>query len=631
MNSQSSLGQSFVERLNNILEENYHDENFGVNDLASNIGVSRSQLHRKLKRLNGVSTSQYIKIFRLQKGYELLKDYEKNVSEVAYAVGFNSPSYFTKCFQQHYKCSPGELKHKTENIHTNAEINLNRNTKKAYFQLGTLKLRSVHLGVLFFIALGIGVFYFYAGNTKTQKPKSIAILPLKVNSNLMDSDVLSEGIHDGLTKSLGQINQFNVLSRATTVKYKNSSKTKAKIIKELGVDFIVSGEVYYSDNDSMRLNITINKVDGVNAGSINYNTSLEHIVSIQNLVAQKIAKLTGMPYVSENQFHSANHRVVNTSAYKNYIRGMYYLHKSSQEDFDKGLQFLYKALDDDPAEPLAYAGLAYGYVILGHSASQNKDVFEKALMAANRAIELDTSLLEAYAAIASIHIYHDRNWYEAEKLFDYLLTKNPSMANVHYDYSWYCLLVGDRAKALQHHELAEKLDPLNAKYIAWSGWMLAYYGDYKGAMEKVERALEIAPNNAIAYLAKGFIYRQQNDFLNAKEAYGKLYENSPGMVASLGGIYAEMGDFEKANEIIEQVNNWPNSPWKNWSLAVLYAQSNQAEMAVKMLEKEPKHAFVAWAAVVPAFDKIKDHKDFKTFASNLKIPVRNNQNLLVQK
>ncbi|MBJ6368011.1 helix-turn-helix domain-containing protein [Snuella sedimenti] len=629
------MNQAFIKKLNDVLEENYQNENFGVSDLAEAMGISRSKLHRKLNSSKGISSSEFIRQFRLQKAYVLLKNDVSTVSEIAYTVGFSSPSYFTTCFQKHYNCPPSELKRKFDSEIKIEEASTEKNAYPKlktfltlgifgyYLRFGQFKIRLITLGILVLIALVPFAIFYEAGNiSNRQKAKSIAVLPLQAEAQSMDNTILSEGIHEGLSSSLGKINGLQVLSRSSTLGYKNSKKNKQEIIRELGVDFLVSGKIHYSDRDSIVLSLTIHKAGILEAGfqNFNYNTSIENIVTVQNEASKSIGVSAGVLSKLEYTAVNYNNRKVNKNAYKNYIRGMHYLHRSSQADFDKGIQYLYKAIDDDPAEPLAYAGLAYGYVILGHSAAENRDVFSKAKMAAKRAIQLDSMLLEAYASMASIAIYHDRNWKDAERLFEHLLFKNPSMANVHYDYAWYLLLIGNKEKAIKHHELAEKLDPFNVKYIAWTGWMYAYYGDYKKAMEKVETALRIAPNNAIAYLTMGFIYKSQNNTSKALEAYSKLYELNPSFAGSLGSLYAEMGQVQKANKILNTVINWPESPWKNWNLAVLHAGLNNAKEAVKILETEPKHAFVAWAAVIPAFDHIKQSDGFKAFVSGLNLP-----------
>ena len=102
----------FLKRLNTILENNYSKEDFGVKELASQIGLSHTQLHRKIKAEYGKSTSQYIREFRLEMAIKLLKENVTSVAEVAYRVGFNSPTYFNKSFNSYFGYPPGEVKYR---------------------------------------------------------------------------------------------------------------------------------------------------------------------------------------------------------------------------------------------------------------------------------------------------------------------------------------------------------------------------------------------------------------------------------------------------------------------------------------------------------------------------------------
>ena len=85
------------------------NERFGVEQLSDELGMSRSQLHRKLTALIDQSPNQFIRSFRLQRAHDLLKQKAATASEIAYQVGFSSPSYFTKCFHEQFGYTPSEV------------------------------------------------------------------------------------------------------------------------------------------------------------------------------------------------------------------------------------------------------------------------------------------------------------------------------------------------------------------------------------------------------------------------------------------------------------------------------------------------------------------------------------------
>ncbi len=103
----------FIKRLHAVLEENLSDETFDISALCTTLKISRSQLHNKLKALTGLSTSHYIRQFRLAEAKKLLKENtELNISEVAFEVGFKDPKYFSKLFKDKFGMSPSEFNSK---------------------------------------------------------------------------------------------------------------------------------------------------------------------------------------------------------------------------------------------------------------------------------------------------------------------------------------------------------------------------------------------------------------------------------------------------------------------------------------------------------------------------------------
>jgi len=105
-----SLEDEFLARLHTTLHEHLSDENFGIQQLCREIGMSRTQLHRKIKALTNKSTSLYIRSIRLAKAKELLRTTDMNVSEVAYEVGFSNPVYFTQVFSEEFGVPPSGMR-----------------------------------------------------------------------------------------------------------------------------------------------------------------------------------------------------------------------------------------------------------------------------------------------------------------------------------------------------------------------------------------------------------------------------------------------------------------------------------------------------------------------------------------
>lgn len=101
--------KAFVKQLHDIIKSHMGNSDFGVEDVGAEIGLSRVQLYRKVKAITGSSVVDLLRKARLAKARRLLEANSMNISEVAYEVGFSSPSYFTKCFKDEYGMLPGDV------------------------------------------------------------------------------------------------------------------------------------------------------------------------------------------------------------------------------------------------------------------------------------------------------------------------------------------------------------------------------------------------------------------------------------------------------------------------------------------------------------------------------------------
>jgi YesN/AraC family two-component response regulator len=102
----NKLEKDFLEKMEQIIEENLTNSEFGVEDLGEALGFSRMQLYRKLKSIRGLSANEFIREYRIKKAAVYLKETDMKIFEVLYEVGISNHSYFTKCFKQYFNKSP---------------------------------------------------------------------------------------------------------------------------------------------------------------------------------------------------------------------------------------------------------------------------------------------------------------------------------------------------------------------------------------------------------------------------------------------------------------------------------------------------------------------------------------------
>ena len=105
----SKADEDFLKKLNALVQSNMQNSEFSSIDLAEQMCMSRSSLNRKIKGILDITPNDYIRIERLKKAAQLLREGTCKINEVCYMVGFNTPSYFTKCFQKQFGMLPKDM------------------------------------------------------------------------------------------------------------------------------------------------------------------------------------------------------------------------------------------------------------------------------------------------------------------------------------------------------------------------------------------------------------------------------------------------------------------------------------------------------------------------------------------
>lgn len=116
------IDKTFVSRFKSLVEQRMHESDLNVEELGKEMNLSRVQLYRKLKSLTNYSPNELLRQIRLKKAYSFLSSSDMSISEIAYEVGFSSPSYFAKCYKEQFKESPTDfLKRRKPNAITETE------------------------------------------------------------------------------------------------------------------------------------------------------------------------------------------------------------------------------------------------------------------------------------------------------------------------------------------------------------------------------------------------------------------------------------------------------------------------------------------------------------------------------
>jgi TolB-like protein/Tfp pilus assembly protein PilF len=418
-----------------------------------------------------------------------------------------------------------------------------------------------------------------AGDASRPKIRSLAVLPLQNLSGDPSQDYVADGMTEELIGRLARIHGLRVISRTSTMHFKNTQLSVPEIAKMLAVDAIVEGSLVREGNQIR-----------VHAQLIRAATD-EHILEVQQEVARSIVEQIELNVTPEERARLASRSPVNPQAYENYLKGRYYFSQRTEDALHKSIASFQQAITSDPAYAPAYSGLAEAYAMLGFRGGlPSKDALSAAKKAALRAIELDNSLAEPHACLAFITETYDWDWPAAEREYKRALELNPGYAQAHNWYAGYLTYTGRFDDGIAEAMRARELDPLSLPLNnALAGRLLAG-GRYDEALRQVQQTLELDDHYAPAHQTLGWVYlhggKQDEgirEFQNALELSGTADTD---IQLDLGFAYAVSGKKEEARRILvkmEQMHQQGIAP--SASVAVLYGALGELSEAFAWLEK----------------------------------------------
>lgn len=430
---------------------------------------------------------------------------------------------------------------------------------------------------------------------------SIAVLPLANLSGNEGQEYFADGMTEALIANLAKVSALDVISRTSTMRYKHTDKSMSEIARELDVSAVLEGSAQL---DGERVHITAQLIDARTDRHLwaeTYERELRDVLKLQSEVARTIAERIEVAITPGEAERLAVVRTVDPETYRAYLRGMYHLNKSTPEDIETGLAYLHEAVDRDPGDARAYAGLALGYATFGHGPEPRPDVWPRARAAALRAIALDPSLAEAHAALADVKLYMEWDWQGAEQAFQRANELNPSLAMNHYHYAWYLALFDRWEEAVAEHKRAQQLDPLTPLHVLWLGGLYLYdhLGRYGEALPEAKRALELQPDNPLALLILGMAQAAGGLHEQAIETHQRMVALNPALKWELGLTYAMAGRTQEVRAILDELEAVPATPWTAYGRAMLHAQLGELDEAFEWLDYEPPHAWVPWVRTDP--------------------------------
>lgn len=315
------------------------------------------------------------------------------------------------------------------------------------------------------VLIGFGIFYnfFISKNTlekQRQWNQSVAIIPLKNLNTQKDQEYFSDGITQDILTNLSGIQDLQVISFNSSKKYRNSEKSVQEIGNELGVKHLLTGSVQQV-NQKLRVRaMLINAETDEQIWAKSYDREMEDVFEIQSEVAKNIASVLKTELNPQLAKRINQKPTNNLDAYQFYSQGRYQWGLRTKESLNKAIELFEKAIDLDSTFALAYAGLGQTYITIG---SNNYDLpavaFPKGKKYAEKTLELNPDLAEAYTTLAAYYYDHDFQFEKSLEYFQRSLALKPNDATTHQWLAEAYYAKGDPINARNEIEIAKQLDP----------------------------------------------------------------------------------------------------------------------------------------------------------------------------
>ena len=480
------------------------------------------------------------------------------------------------------------------------------------------------LGLLLVLVLAGAVFF-----ASSSRPiNSVAILPFVNDSNDPSAEYLSDGLTESIIISLSQLPNLKVMSRNAAFRFKGRDHDPLEAGRSLNVGAVLTGRLVKLDDRLVIKTELIKVADGSQLWGAEYNSSLADIFSVQDEVSKKISQSLRLRLSGEDEEKLAKRYTKDAEAYQLYLKGRYFWNKRNEEGFRNGIDYFKRAEEKDPTFALAFSGLADSYALLCDiGVVRPLDEMPKAKAAAQKAVDADPALAEAYTSRAFVRLSYDWDWLGAQNDFQQALKLNPKYPTAHQWYASYLMQMGKFSLAKAEIEEAHQLDPLSPIISANTGLYSYYEHNYDDAIAKYKLTLQSDPDFwvarhylALAYVQKGMPHEaiaELRKLIKAPESGpvpAKVIEAESEASASLGFAYGMAGKQADARAIINQLDALSKRRYVSpLYFAIVYAGLKDNDKAMEYLNKafDARHPGLVLIRIEPMFDALRSDERFR--------------------
>jgi serine/threonine-protein kinase len=479
------------------------------------------------------------------------------------------------------------------------------------------------LGVLLLVVIAV---VFFA--SLRPSINSVAILPFVNDSKDPNVEYLSDGITESIINSLSQLPNLTVMSRNAVFRFKGSNLDPVEAGRNLNVGAVLTGRLVKRDDRFVIKAELIKVADGSQLWGDEYNSSLADIFSVQEEVSKKISQNLRLRLTGQDEEKLAKRYTHDAEAYQLYLKGRYFWNRRNEEGFRNGIEYFKRAEEKDPTFALAFSGLADSYALLCDiGVVRPVDEMPKAKAAAQKAVDADPALAEAYTSRAFVRLAYDWDWLGAQSDFQQAIRLNPKYPTAHQWYASYLMQMGKFSLAKAEIEEAHNLDPLSPIISANSGLYSYYEHNYDDAIAKYKVTLQSDPDFWVARHYLALAYVQKGRHQEAIAELRKLIKAPPAgpipdqvveaeceASSSLGFAYGMAGKKAEAQAILNQIDALSKRRYVSpLYFAIVYAGLKDNDKAIEYLNKafEARHPGLVLIRIEPMFDGLRNDERYQ--------------------
>src|SRR6266550_3924598 len=460
--------------------------------------------------------------------------------------------------------------------------------------------------------------------TQPIESKSIAVLPFENLSSEPENAYFADGIQEEILNRLSKIGDLKVISRTSTQRYKSAPDNLPEIARQLGVANILEGTVQKAEGQ-VRVHVQlINGRSDSHLWANKYDRKLTDIFAVESEIAGKIAdslqaKLSGPEQKALNARPTES-----AEAHQLYLRGRYVMEKRTPADLNKAAEYFNQSIASDSSYAMAYAGLADCYVLLTQwKGGPVAEYFSKAKAAANKALQIDSNLVEAHASLGMIAFSETLDLREAKREFERAIELNPNYALARYWLAYSVLLaLGNHDQAIAELKRAVELDPVSSVINTNLGYAYVLARRYPEAIAQLRKTIELNPSFAYAHAILGEALELNGQLNDAFTEYEKSYivGHDYRGVMMMAHVYGLKGERAKALQLFEQAKQLSSPDIWAYGCAMVYVGLGDRNETLNWLEQSYRQKeFINLSTLKedPLFDSVRGDPRFENLVSQI--------------